>query len=481
MSAKYDSIINRLADAVKSAGAHETTPYDSDAKVMRVDGETAWVHIAGGVDETPVKRTIDCKAGDTVQVRVSGGTAFLVGNQTAPPTDDTTAVKGLNSVSKAIKKVNAIADKASRIAGNTAQYFWHTQEGSDTGVHITEVPQSDFLNDPENGGGNLLARSNGIAVRDGLSELATFSRNGIAFYDEDEVEVMSVVTRNGNASVVVAMDISLDAYETEATRVVNLGRVPEIFSLIRITYTINGGGIRTKSYANVTSVNDVNSDFILTIQPAGTGATINIETDAADTMTLDKIEFEFSSAQATSELNVGSYPDDSYSAILRCGNGGENDASNAFAVDWGGTGKFSGDVVANCGADSLGGLSLSKVMTKIRVYFENTTTRNVTVNMFRVGRLVQLDISIYDEASIASGANVLNTGDIASYGIPKPCEWAEAGVTGFGYYGAHAFGALIFYDNTIHGWRLRVRNASSSATALTSLLRISMTYITEDD
>ena len=70
------------------------------------------------------------------------------------------------------------ANYASQIAGNTNQYFWHTETGTDTGAHITEIPREDFLDDPTNGGGNLLARSNGIAVRDGLTELATFGSSG---------------------------------------------------------------------------------------------------------------------------------------------------------------------------------------------------------------------------------------------------------------------------------------------------------------
>lgn len=65
------------------------------------------------------------------------------------------------------------------IAADTAQYFWHTQTGTDTGVHITEVPKDEFIEDSANGGSNLLATSNGIAVRDGTTELATFGANAI--------------------------------------------------------------------------------------------------------------------------------------------------------------------------------------------------------------------------------------------------------------------------------------------------------------
>lgn len=82
---------NELAKTLKQA-ADKTSAYDSTATVTRIEGGTAWVHIPGGVSETPASMTIDAKPGDTVQVRVSGGRAFLVGNSTAPPTDDTAAL-----------------------------------------------------------------------------------------------------------------------------------------------------------------------------------------------------------------------------------------------------------------------------------------------------------------------------------------------------------------------------------------------------
>lgn len=170
--------IKKLAQEIAKILAKDkkTSAYDSTAQVVRVEGDTAWVHIPGGIDETPVRKTIDVKTGDAVQIRVGGGKAWITGNQTAPPTDDTTAVK---AQATAVKAVKAAAD-AGAIAGNTNQYFWHTEKGTDTGAHITEIPREDFLKSPSTGGGNLLARSNGIAVRDGLDELATFGSNGIS-------------------------------------------------------------------------------------------------------------------------------------------------------------------------------------------------------------------------------------------------------------------------------------------------------------
>lgn len=86
------SVSKELVQLIKESGKKDTKAYDTPATVTRVEGQTVWVHIPGGVDETPVRRTIEAKPGDEVQIRVSGGSAWVVGNTTAPPTDDTTAI-----------------------------------------------------------------------------------------------------------------------------------------------------------------------------------------------------------------------------------------------------------------------------------------------------------------------------------------------------------------------------------------------------
>lgn len=75
-----------------TGGRQKTAPLDIMGKVTRVEDGVAWVRFAGSeVGDTPVRMNIDCKEGDDVQVRSSGGKAWIVGNQSAPPTDDTTA------------------------------------------------------------------------------------------------------------------------------------------------------------------------------------------------------------------------------------------------------------------------------------------------------------------------------------------------------------------------------------------------------
>lgn len=90
MASTIDKIKSDIIEAM-NASQKRTSAYDTEAEIVRVDGNTAWVHIAGGVTETPVALTINAKKGDKVQVRVTNGGAWIMGNATAPPTDDAKA------------------------------------------------------------------------------------------------------------------------------------------------------------------------------------------------------------------------------------------------------------------------------------------------------------------------------------------------------------------------------------------------------
>lgn len=163
------SLSKDLVNIIKKTQETKTSPYDTQAEVVRVEGKTAWVHIPGGVDETPVRMTINARQGDTVQVRVANGTAFLVGNGSAPPTDDHKA----DIASYLANRAQETAEEAVESVNGVRNYFWHDANGA----HITEIPQKEFVENPS--GSNLLARSDGLAVRDGSTELATFRANEI--------------------------------------------------------------------------------------------------------------------------------------------------------------------------------------------------------------------------------------------------------------------------------------------------------------
>ena len=109
-------LIKDIAEAVRATMSQQqrTSPYDTPATVKRIEGDVAWVHIPGGVDETPVKLTIAARPGDTVQIRVGGGSAWLTGNGTAPPTDDRAAEAADKKAVQAQETAKQAVDDAGR-------------------------------------------------------------------------------------------------------------------------------------------------------------------------------------------------------------------------------------------------------------------------------------------------------------------------------------------------------------------------------
>ena len=187
--------IKILADLFKAAKKKSGSDYT--ATVTRTEAGVAYVQLTGSdITDTPVSMTINASPGDKVRVRIANGKAWITGSDSAPPTNDayakqvkTTLTKEIESTNVVVQAVSKVVQAVKKIADNTNQYFWHTETGTDTGAHITEIPQDEFLADPEHGGGNLLARSNGIAVRDGLEELAQFSADGINLGVDGSVQI----------------------------------------------------------------------------------------------------------------------------------------------------------------------------------------------------------------------------------------------------------------------------------------------------
>lgn len=90
-----------------------------------------------------------------------------------------TSVFNDERLSDDVREVQQVASTAIDIADNNSQYFWCTEVGTDTGVHITLTPQDTFKANPS--GYNLLARNNGVEVRDGLTACSVFTNGGAYF------------------------------------------------------------------------------------------------------------------------------------------------------------------------------------------------------------------------------------------------------------------------------------------------------------
>ncbi len=206
--------IKSLVASIKESDKRRTSAYDTAATVRRIEDGVAWVHIPGGVDETPVKLTINAAVGDTVQVRVSGGRAFLVGNASAPPTDDKVATKALTetrAVSKDLQIVEKVATSAKQTAASaqevaetgkaiaeaTNQYFWY----DDNGAHVTTVPQD---TDPTGTTGfNTLWNALGLLLRNSATILAQFAQDAISFYDGDGNDAENVSASFGKTGAFI--------------------------------------------------------------------------------------------------------------------------------------------------------------------------------------------------------------------------------------------------------------------------------------
>ena len=146
------------------------------------------------------------------------------------------------------------------------QHFWTEETGEYAGAHITEIGKDEFLNDPNNGGGNLLATSTGITVRDGLTDLASFGAGGMligktsekhigitdkAFnvYDEDGSVSFGVNTENSLSTSPVGYISSVsgvnDTYHSFSTQLYLRGHLEDN----RVYFAVSASGTPT-SYTN---------------------------------------------------------------------------------------------------------------------------------------------------------------------------------------------------------------------------------------
>lgn len=280
------NVAKDLAQLISQSKSNKTGPYDTQATVKRVEGNKVWVSIPGGVDETPIDKTVNCTAGDKVQVRVSGGRAWITGNASAPPTDDTTAIKARTTANEAqvlavdaketADAVEGIAVSASTtattaktIAEGVNEHFWHDS----TGAHVTEVTQDEW-NDPGDpnyhSGGNTLITTQGMAIRDGMTELATFGADGQAFYNDNNFSVFDI----GKTEIITVTRRIEDVFEYNNELTINLELSWNCNSITGIVYY-------DSSYTSIS------------ITPTYTinGRVISYDTAACDTMRNSNVKY----------------------------------------------------------------------------------------------------------------------------------------------------------------------------------------------
>lgn len=387
------------------------------------------------------------------------------------------------------------ANEAKQVADDTAQYFWFTSTGTDTGAHISNKTQAEFISSPT--GGNLLARSNGIAVRDGMTEMATFSgtqarigktsSSNVTITDasitmSDGTRTLYEVTNTSSGAVKVKRiyNIAFNSSAINMNDAIALGRSVSswVANGIILTYKVNSTSY-TKTYSALPSMDDTGK---FSLDASLTDRTVSITFGRGETaldsevITLVSLEFNFITTQQTVESTIGAFADKTESGAFRIGKGTASNAlENAMLLNWAGDAIFSGDVVAYANADSSGGMSLTREEYSPSVFTWESSNAFIDVAVYRLGRLVTLDITASKTASTAAGANIFDA-NLSNARIPQPITMGAT--TGSAYYGSHSIGINLFYEDN---WHLRIRNASSTAVTPSDMLTGTLTYICDID
>ena len=231
------SLEKGFIDAIKEATKSSQSAYDTLATVMRVNDGTAWVHIDGGVDETPAELTINAKKGDTVRMRVSGGRAYLIGNSTDPPASGL-IVSGMG------RKVQSVVDilQANKISANTG-IFEHLI-ANDALIKILKADKLDVdvANMKQATIDNLKAGTAQVQGLDAVYANIDGANIGEAFignvFTKNAMIEGAIVTTLNAAGEIVAVKLNadyIDAHSIKVDRLILLGQDG-------LYYTLNTNG-----------------------------------------------------------------------------------------------------------------------------------------------------------------------------------------------------------------------------------------------
>lgn len=425
---KLDYVVDKVLSIVrKDIRKSASDSYDTGT-VKRIDGNIAWVQYDENNPQlTPVVISgASCKKGDKVRIKNNNGTAFILGNDSNPPTDDTKAEHAqviAEVADKTAKDAQLVASEALEDAEHTAQYFWY-KDGTDSeaGAHVTQVPQEDFEADPQ--GGNLLMRTEGIAVRDGTTKLATFEDSGITI--GKEADTHTKFTTDGLRFYLdeninpVSLDINQDQNGYRwGNLIANYNNIRQ--SSIKVDADSHTAYVRSGVYTD--DPNDV--EWASEVQTNGRGIRQLVQAGSG-IYTYAEVVLQPLSADPTN----ADYYNMEYSI----------------------------------------GVPVRGTLETPTVSISATTGTLVSAEARRFGQMVQLWIQFRNTASIAAGANVFE-GTLNTTGL-RPVLSS----TGAGFFGTHS---LVGYLPTTGA--LVVRNASTTAITISSsqTASVSFTYLVE--
>lgn len=327
----FQRIKEEFLRAIQQAARSKSSAYDTQAEVLRIDEEgTAWVHIPGGAEETPVELSIDAKEGDIVQVRVADGRAWMNGNNTAPPTDDTKA----NQAQASADSAQSAADQAQADIDEEKEYFWH----DDAGAHVKgKAYRTDI-------------KSDGMKIIEAATEeeVARFGADGAQIGKDSEAHVaiekqaMRLIGKYGSTfEVVDTRDADGLSEYTETKTSTGSATLFVEHALSSITsVSVNGTVLDSTEYHRSPQLDRA---IVLNEAPAA-GASIEITYKSPDIM----LWYTFGYRDPNGNIGTGSVAFGSYSTA----SGSESHAEGAYTKASGGDSHAEGMHTTASGGES---------------------------------------------------------------------------------------------------------------------------------
>ena len=243
----------------------------------------------------------------------------------------------------------------------------------------------------------------------------------------------------------------------------NTGATPSTWDSITVTYRLNN----TSKSKKITSIsNGVIANDEIYVHFNYSNGTITLTygrgSSAASSavLKLDTAVLYYVTDEQLSQFMTGTYPDTTLSGALRVGGGTSNsNKRNIMLLEWGGNAKFRGDISAFCSASSSGGLSLTKTEENLEICVQSDSKGTVTIDSYRVGRMVVLRIHMELAGTTAAGQRI-NTVSLSGKHLPKPLGNSASGAS---YYGTHSIGLFLNYNSSASRYELAIHNASSTS------------------
>ena len=251
---------------------------------------------------------------------------------------------------------------------------------------------------------------------------------------------------------------------------------------ITVNYKLNNTS-KTKKITSISNGVLVNDEIYVHFNYSGTIITLTYglgsSAASSDIIKLESAVVYYVTDEKLSQLHTGTYPNTTVSGALRIGNGtSDSNRINIMLVDWSGTGKFKGDILAFCGADSSGGMSLTKAEENIDAFKYEDANGHVYIDAYRVGRIVSLLCNVSKTSSIAPGANLYRL-NLTNAHLPKPLG---TNTSGTGIYSNNMIIGNVYYNKTVtpNRYEFICRNGGSTAVSTVSV-GFTITYICQMD